>query len=252
VKPVEIIVVDDCSSAKARRKIEDLSELATIVDTPSNLGLSGARNFGARLATGQWLAFLDDDDVFLPRKSEVQLRYLENHPECKALGGALTMMPPAGPSQYWGGKVTKKLTVSDALYYTASMAQALMIRRDDFLKLGGFDEELRRLEDYEFGIRMIASGLETHFLAEPLFIYHYGGREQLSLNWGIMFRSELQILRRYREVCRETFGRMGYLRMVARCCRVKGEKRGSLLGRSVWLTGRLSDAIIGPERGEYY
>jgi glycosyltransferase involved in cell wall biosynthesis len=91
VKPSEIILVDDNSSPENRAKLEELSSLATIISTPRNLGPVGARNLGAQKAKGEWLAFLDDDDCFLPDKQERQIRYLEAHPQVKALGGGLTM-----------------------------------------------------------------------------------------------------------------------------------------------------------------
>ena len=167
VRPTEVLLVDDNSSPENRAKLSELSSLATIITTPKNLGLAGARNFGAQNAKSEWLAFLDDDDLFVPDKHERQIRYLEAHPSVKALGGGLTMVTPDGRREYWGGTPTRQLTLAHALCYTASMAQALMIRRDVFLELGGFDGRLRYLEDLEFGIRLLASGHEAHFLAEP-------------------------------------------------------------------------------------
>jgi len=253
VKPAEIIVVDDCSTGDARQRVDALSRFTTaIVGTPRNMGPSGARNLGARIATGEWLAFLDDDDQYLSGKLETQLRYLSDHPRCVALGGGVMMRPPNAPDQQWCGSSTRRLTLSDVLYYTASMSQAMMIRRDVFLRLGGFDERLRHLEDYELGVRIVAAGLEMHSLAMPLCIYHLGGREQLSLQWGPMVRAELRVLWRYRKLCRREFGRFGLERMVARCCRERGLRRGRVLGRSVWLLGSISDVIFGVERGEFY
>src|SRR5271163_820867 len=160
VKPSEVLLVDDNSSPENKAKLTDLSGLATIITTPKNLGLAGARNFGAQNAKGEWLAFLDDDDLFLPDKQERQIRYLEANPNAKALGGGLTMVNAEGREEYWGSKPTRQLTLAHALCFTATMSQALMIRRDFFLELGGFDSRLVHLEDMEFGIRLLASGQE--------------------------------------------------------------------------------------------
>lgn len=132
VKPSEIILVDDNSSPENRAKLEELSSLATIISTPRNLGPVVARNLGAQKAKGEWLAFLDDDDCFLPDKQERQIRYLEAHPQVKALGGGLTMVSAEGREEYWGGKPTRQMTLAYALRFTATMSQALMIRRDLF------------------------------------------------------------------------------------------------------------------------
>ena len=254
VKPSEIILVDDNSSPENRAKLEELSSLATIISTPRNLGPVVARNLGAQKAKGEWLAFLDDDDCFLPDKQERQIRYLEAHPQVKALGGGLTMVSAEGREEYWGGKPTRQMTLAYALRFTATMSQALMIRRDLFLELGGFDSRLVHLEDMEFGIRLAVSGREAHFLAEPLFIYHHGGdRPQLTSQWRKMFRAEMRILNMHSALARKEFGPLGAIRLKARCCKKHGLWKGRLEGRSIWAWGCAVEAVLGriPEDPPY-
>lgn len=245
VPPAEIIVVDDCSRPDQFEKIQVHSHLATIISTPRNLGLSGARNFGVDAASGEWIVFLDDDDRYLPNRIELQLRFLDQHRKCSAVGAGLIMRRAEGGEEYWGGKTTRVLTLADVLLNTASMAQALMIRRDIYRRLGGFDTRLRYLEDFELGIRLLAAGVEMHFLAEPVFVYHLGGRDQLSARWHKMLLSELRVLCMHREHCRRQFGRFGLARMLSRCLCRYGLKRGRLIGRTVWLAGRLTELVFG-------
>jgi GT2 family glycosyltransferase len=225
--------------------------LAAILTMPRNGGVAEARNFGAQNAKGEWLAFLDDDDCWLPDKQERQIRYLEAHPQVIALGGGMTMVTPDGRKEYWGGTTTRQLTLADALCYTASMSQGLMIRRDVFLELGGFDSSMVPMEDREFGIRLLASGFETHFLAEPVFIYHRGGRQQLSLQWGSMFSAEMRTINTHAGLARKEFGKLGAIRLKARCYKNHGLQKGRLVGRSVWAWGCVLEAIYGRVRGEY-
>ncbi len=77
LQPLEIIIVNDCSRESSRRYLDRYQDICTIVDLPANVGLAGARNAGIRLARGKFIALLDDDDIWLPRKLEVQRRYLE-------------------------------------------------------------------------------------------------------------------------------------------------------------------------------
>jgi GT2 family glycosyltransferase len=251
VKPTEVLLVDDNSLPENREKLKGLSNLATLIATPGNLGSSGARNHGAELAKGEWLAFLDDDDCYMPDKLERQIRYLEAHPQVKALGGGLTMVTPEGLEEYWGRKPTRQLTLAYALCYTASMPQALMIRRDVFLELGGFDSSIRHLEDMEFGIRLLASGNETHFLAEPLFIYYRGGRKQLSLQWAKMFKAEMKILQKHNDLVRQEFGPLGPIRLRARSCKKHGLWKGGIVGRSVWAWGCALEAVFGRQTDDF-
>jgi GT2 family glycosyltransferase len=111
VKPFEIIVVDDCSRSEVRQELQELSGLATIISTPGNLGLGGARNYGVSQAKGRLLAFLDDDDLFHPRRLEMGLRYMEAHGGCHAVGGGFTMVS-GDRTEYWGEKVTRTASPS--------------------------------------------------------------------------------------------------------------------------------------------
>jgi hypothetical protein len=125
------------------------------------------------------------------------------------------------------------------------MPQALLIRRDVFLEMGGFDPALRHLEDLEFGIRLLATGHQTHFLEETLFIYYRGGRQQLSLQWAKMFKAEMKILRMHAALARQEFGPYGLIRLRARCCKKYGLWKGGGGGRSVWAWGCLLEAVFG-------
>ncbi len=247
VRPDEILIVDDCSTPANQERIKDLSSLARIIRTPQNSGLAGARNFGAQHASGEWLAFLDDDDTWLPDKQERQIRYLEAHPEVQALGGGTTRRTPDGSEEYWGEKPTYRVNLAHALAHTASLAQSLMIRRDVLLKIGGFDTSFRYLEDYEFGIRLLAEGYEMHFLGEPLFIYNHGGREQSSLQHPKMFKSEVRILNLHAGLSRKVFGTFGPIRLKARCFKKYGLRIGGVRGRSLWACGGVMDALFGHE-----
>lgn len=250
VKPSEILIVDDHSTPANRKKLNEFSNFATILDTPANVGAGGARNLGAKAASGEWLCFLDDDDLYLPDKLERQLRYLESHPTVDAIGGALIRVTPDGRKEHWGGTYTGPLHLEDALFYTAAMSQSLMIRRSFFLELGGFSPVRTCMDDREFGIRLVASGRPVHFIGEPLFVYRYG-RDQHLRKWLKMLNGELTTLKIHGKLLRREFGQFGLLRMRARCFRRYGLTRGKFLGRSLWALGCTLEGIFGRQRGQY-
>lgn len=245
VRPAEVLLVDDGSCPENQEKLRFLSDLAIILVSPQNAGVSAARNLGAHYARSQWLAFLDDDDLWLPDKLERQIRYIEAHPEVMALGGGMTMRSPGCSDQYWGERNTYKVTLAHALCFTASMSGSLLIRRDVFLNLGGFDTRLSHMEDYEFGIRLLASGCETHFLGEPLFIYDRGGREQASAQLTRMYKGEMAVLDLHAPLAHKEFGPVGLMRLKARCRKKHGLKIGRHAGRILWALGCAQQAIVG-------
>jgi teichuronic acid biosynthesis glycosyltransferase TuaG len=245
IKPDEILLVDDCSTPENRQKLDKLSGLARVITTPKNVGPNGARQFGVDNATGEWIAFLDDDDTWLPNKLERQIQYIEAHPEVVALGGGTMVRTPEGREEYWGEQRTYRIDLAHALCFTASLGPALIIRRDVLLNIGGFDSSLRYMEDYEFGIRLLASGNETHFLGEPLFIYNRGGHQQASVQHVNMLKSEIRVLNLHANLVRSEFGSLGLLRLKARCCKRYGLRMGGAKGRLLWAYGCALLAAFG-------
>jgi len=80
----EIIVVDDGSTDRTRRVVQSFGGRVRYIRQP-NRGPSEARNTGIRSARGEFIAFLDSDDRFLPNKLEANRKFLEKHPECNFL-----------------------------------------------------------------------------------------------------------------------------------------------------------------------
>ena len=170
---IEIIVVDDGSTDGTKEYIEETLNDASIryfynADVP---GGNHARNIGIKHSKGEYLAFLDDDDEWLPSKTEKQVRYYLDHPETAFVGCArideydhkerFCQNPQSIPE----GDLSKM--IFHTFLFTTS---CMMVRKDKLLKAGLFDESLEFWQDYELQIRLCQIG-KVGMIRENLTLY---------------------------------------------------------------------------------
>lgn len=158
----ETIVVDDGSTDNTERVIREEFADKVIYLSKSNGGPASSRNMGMRVAKGEYIAFLDSDDLWLPEKLEIQTRFMDAHPEI-----GLTYSWALNFRQSSNGKIEdlclaicrdtpnlkRLLTGNCILLLTA------MLRKTCLEDVGLFDEgkDLIGLEDYEYWIRIAMS-----------------------------------------------------------------------------------------------
>ncbi len=242
--PAEILVLDDCSREDVRHEIRRFADIATIHENQHNLGVSESLNQGIRLIKTEWIAFLADDDLFLPNKLELQNKYLDEHPHCDILvSPVMVATKQAGIYEVWSFIGPRQLTLKDALVHTAILFQTSLMRRETYVALNGLSKP--PLEDQDFGIRAIEAGFQMHAMGDPTVIYRYEEAGQLSRNWWSMFRAQMRLIHRFSRLYRREFGRLGAIQMYARQFKRYGLWRGRFLGRALWATGCAVQAFTG-------
>lgn len=172
---VEIIVVDDGSSDDSRAVIEGFGEKVTAI-FQQNQGVAATRNNGVAVAKGEFIAFLDADDAWLPTKLSRQMERFAN-PEVGLVHVGVAHIDGAGrvTSENLAGRegrVARNLLLLEPVILGGG--SGVVIRRDLFDKVGGFDTRLSTSADWELYYR-IAAASEVAFVAEPLVRYRVHG-----------------------------------------------------------------------------
>lgn len=166
----ELIVVDDGSSDGTLECISRYASRLTLIRQP-NRGPAAARNRGAAAATGTYVAFLDGDDVWLPGSLAARVHHFQANPSLAAVYGRWERWYPRPDGSYppasWlvipdsPRRVDRKASgwlYTQLLFDCIISTCAVLMRRSDFLDLGGFDESLGRGEDYDLWIRLSRRG----------------------------------------------------------------------------------------------
>lgn len=178
VLPAKIIVIDDGSTDETEALVA--SKYPNVVYyKQSNQGVSAARNAGFSHVDTQWIALLDSDDEWLPKKMELQLTELENsgllicHSEEIWIRNGVRVNPKNKHKKKRGD------IFSDCLALCAMSPSSIVMHRDIWIEFDGFDEDFVVCEDYDLWLRICAK-YEVALIDESQ-VRKYGGHEdQLS------------------------------------------------------------------------
>ena len=158
----KIIVVNDGSTDQSLRILKNYETKITIISQP-NKGAAFARNQGAKIAQAPFIIFCDADVTMKPEMLETMIKALETHPEASyayssfKFGFKTFQLYP-----FDGNKLRKQPYI-----HTTSL-----IRREHF---PGFDEKLKRFQDWDLWLTMYQRGYTGHFIPEILFEIKSGG-----------------------------------------------------------------------------
>jgi hypothetical protein len=167
----EIIVVDDGSTDNTRAVATSFSDDRVRYHYQSNQGLSAARNTGISLATGDYISFLDSDDLFLPQKLELLLTLLESQPELGFAAGEAIFIDGDGQRLNKYMKKGPPLDLSELLLGNPFHVGSVLVRKRWLDRVGTFDEVLRACEDWDLWLRLAKEGCRMDWVAQPVSLY---------------------------------------------------------------------------------
>jgi glycosyltransferase involved in cell wall biosynthesis len=180
----ELIVVDDGSGDGTGEALKQYGGQLRYA-YQDNQGVSVARNHGLELAEGEFIAFLDSDDLWLPEKLGVQVAFMDEHPEAQIcytdeiwIRRGVRVNPRKKHAKYSGEIYPQCLSLC-----IISPSSALM-RRGLFEQVGTFDPRFPVCEDYDLWLR-VASRFPVFFIPRKLIVKRGGHTGQLSQHgWG--------------------------------------------------------------------
>ncbi len=184
----EIIVVDDGSTDRTGETVQTYGERVTYVHQ-DNAGPSAARNRGVQQASGEWIAFLDADDWYLPDRLNTHAEMIRDDPKLDFLVGSFDYVAPQGhliAASIVGAEFGKQLLARDGKQGRVALegkeiggfiadqfsdTRCLTLPKTTFLTLGGFPLDLRICEDVVFMLRLCARSHRIGVTCQSLAVY---------------------------------------------------------------------------------
>ncbi|MEY3328926.1 MAG: hypothetical protein RLZZ115_1809 [Cyanobacteriota bacterium] len=177
----EIIIIDDGSQDNTRQVLQPYSNYIHYV-YQENQGVSVARNHGLKLARGEFIVFLDADDIFLPNKLATQLAVFQAKPQLGLVQSGWRRVNQQGETLMdatpWD--YVPELNLETWLRWKPlGTMGTLMFRREWLLKIDGFEPGLAHAEDVDLILRMVLLGCESAWLHQPTVCYRQHDRNTM-------------------------------------------------------------------------
>ncbi|MBO0349487.1 glycosyltransferase [Phormidium pseudopriestleyi FRX01] len=163
---LEVIVINDGSTDEGLEKIATIKDPRVQVFSYPNAGVAVSRNRGIERARGEYISFLDADDLWTPDKLEAQLKALQENPPAAVAYSWTDYIDEAGNFLYHGSHITVNGDVTAKLLFKNFIENGSnpLIRRHALVEVGEFDSSLPPAEDWDMWLRLAA---RYHFVAVP-------------------------------------------------------------------------------------
>jgi glycosyltransferase involved in cell wall biosynthesis len=192
----EVIVVDDGSTDDTAAVVAGIKDPRVRCVRQSNRGLSAARNTGIRNSAGEFLSFLDSDDLFLPGKLEWLVAALKASPDGGIAAGQAVPIDEEGnrlgrPFETPLPDDAPRLLLGNPLH-----VGSVVVRKTWQERVGFFDESLRSYEDWDMWLRLVYAGCRTLWVPRPVSLYRFH-RDQMTRIGTQMTRATFAVLEKF-------------------------------------------------------
>jgi len=194
----EVIIVDDGSTDNTRDIVRGFTDTRFQYIHQSNRGLASARNTGLRAATGEFVAFLDADDIFLLCKLEVQVGWFRAHEDFGFNAGGWNYIDKDGKliGDYKPWLNPSELNVQNWLFNCHVNPVSVLVQMQWIKKVGGFDESLKQVEDWDMWLRLAYAGCKMGWVNEVVCSYRFSPG-QMTRNAAVQTRACVQMMDKF-------------------------------------------------------
>lgn len=171
----EVVVVDDGSSDRTGEIVKQFAERGVRYLYQNNQGPGAARNRGVNETSGELIAFLDADDIWLEHKNQKQMECLLEHPDVALVSGFAWWWNVAKGIRKVSGEVPKNrsaLKREILVHNVVGNPSMVLLRREALLDVGLFDANIQWGQDWELWIRLV-DRYDVLLIPEPVIVYRW-------------------------------------------------------------------------------
>jgi glycosyltransferase involved in cell wall biosynthesis len=160
------------------------------------LGLAGSLNLAINNARGQLIARFDSDDICMPERIELQVAFLQAHPDISVVGGAINIISTEGTVTAHRVYPQSSNEIEKAIQFTNAMAHpTVMFRKQAFVLCGGYNPDYRYCEDLDMWLRWLNAGFLFANLPQVMVNYRQDNTKRSQGNWRYNLHARLSNFR---------------------------------------------------------
>jgi len=201
-KDFELIVVDDGSTDNTREILASIKdERLKVYFNDKNMGIPYTRNRGIELASGEYVALLDSDDVATVDRLEKQVDFLNKHPDCAVVGGFVARINQHSKViRTIKFRYTKPDYIHSSMLFQCPLNNTTVMGRTSLFKKFKYNSDFKLGEDHELFMRLYLSGYKLYNMNRILGFFRYHNERTTSIKLDVSISSQKEIVKRQLEI----------------------------------------------------